>query len=185
MVVTLIGYRGTGKTSVAPPLARRLGFAALDADTELERRTGRTIREIFAAVGEPGFRTEESTLLTELLGSDRLVLAAGGGAVLDPETRRRMRAAGPVVWLRARIETIERQIAADPATRERRPNLTVGGGRSEIETLLAVREPLYRETASLTVDVDGRPLDEIVAEIAAALPPHLSASTGASGSSRS
>src|SRR6202044_765873 len=145
MVVTLIGYRGTGKTSIAPPLARLLGFAALDADTELERRAGRTIREIFAAVGEPDFRAEESALLAELLGSDRLVLAAGGGAVLDPETRGRMRAAGPVVWLRAPIETIEGQTAADPTTSERRPNLTTNGGRLEIETLLAIREPLYRE----------------------------------------
>ncbi len=185
MVVTLIGYRGTGKTSVAPLLARRLGFAVLDADAELERRAGRTIREIFAADGEPGFRAQERALLAELLASDRLVLAAGGGAVLDSQTRDRMRSAGPVVWLRATIETIERQIAADPTTRERRPNLTADGGRREIESLLAVREPFYRQTASLTVDVDGRPLDEIVAQIAAGLPPHLSASAGASGSSRS
>jgi shikimate kinase len=162
MVVTLIGYRATGKTTVAPPLARRLQFESIDADTELERRAGRSVRAIFEAEGEAGFRMRERTLLAELLLRDRLVLAAGGGAVLDPETRNRMRAAGPVVWLRARVETIERLIAADPATRDRRPNLTAAGGRSEIETLLAVRDPLYRETATLTIDVDDRTIAEVV-----------------------
>jgi shikimate kinase len=166
MVVTLIGYRGTGKTSVAPPLARRLSFESIDADAELERRAGMTIREIFESEGEPGFRARERGLLAELLTRDRLVIAAGGGAILDSATRREMRAAGLVVWLRARVETIERQVAADPATRDRRPALTADGGRREIESLLAVREPLYRETASLTVDVDDRSVDEIVAQIA-------------------
>jgi shikimate kinase len=184
MVVTLIGYRGTGKTSVAPPLARCLGFQSIDADAELERRVGCTIRELFDSEGEPGFRARESALLAELLKGDRLVIAAGGGAVLDPQTRARMRAAGTVVWLRAKVETIERQIAADPATRDRRPNLTAEGGRREIESLLAVREPLYRETASLTVEVDDRSVDEIVAVILRGLA-DAPASGGASGSAHS
>jgi shikimate kinase len=165
-VVTLIGYRGTGKTSVAQPLARRLNFDSIDADAELERRAGQTVRQIFESEGETGFRTRERGLLAELLTRDRLVIAAGGGAILDSATRRQMRAAGPVVWLRARVETIERQVTADSATRDRRPALTADGGRCEIESLLAVREPLYRETASLTVDVDDRTVDEIVAQIA-------------------
>ncbi|HXY33392.1 MAG TPA: shikimate kinase [Planctomycetaceae bacterium] len=184
MVVTLIGYRGTGKTSVAPPLARRLHLDSIDADAELERRAGKSIREIFETEGEPGFRAREKALLAELLARDRLVIAAGGGAVLDPETRARMRAAGPVVWLRATPATIERQIAADATTRDRRPKLTVDGGRVEIESLLAVREPLYREAASFTVDVDDRTVDEIVAEIAGAISPLFSEPRGTSGSSR-
>ncbi len=73
MVVTLIGYRGTGKTSVAPPLAARLKFESIDADAELERRAGQTIREIFESEGEPGFRARERELLAELLDRDRLV----------------------------------------------------------------------------------------------------------------
>ncbi len=178
MVVTLIGYRGTGKTTVAPLLAGRLRFESIDADTELERRVGRTVSEMFEAEGEPGFRVRERTLLQELLQGDRLVLAAGGGAILDAETRKRMRSAGPVVWLRATSETIQRQIAADPATRERRPNLTAGGGLGEIELLLAVREPLYRQTATVTVDVDRRTVDEVVSEIVSAIAPTVAASGG-------
>ena len=160
--LTLIGYRGTGKKSVAPTAGHAPGIQRLDADAEIERRAGRTIREIFADEGEPGFRAREHDLDGRVLGTDQLVIAAGGGAILDHrDAAPSLRQAGPVVWLRARIETIERQIAADPTTRERRPNLMAGGGRPEIESLLAVREPLYRETASLTVDVDGRPLDEM------------------------
>ena len=111
--------------------------------------------------------------MAELLGQDGWVVAAGGGAVLDPETCRRMRAAGPVVWLRAGIETIQRQIDSDPTTRARRPDLTPAGGTEEIQSLLAVREPLYRRTATCTVDVDGRTSDEIVETILAQLPREL------------
>ena len=97
-----------------------------------------------------------------------------------------MRAAGPVVWLRATVATIERQIAADPATRDRRPALTTEGGRREIVSLLASREPLYRATATLMVDVDDRTVDEIVAKIlpGIAAAAGTSESSGASGSVR-
>jgi shikimate kinase len=171
MVVTLIGYRGTGKTSVAGPLAARIGFEAIDADAEIEQRAGRTIRQIFAETGEPVFRALERDVMAELLGRRRLVIAAGGGAVLDPETRTRIQSAGPAVWLRASVDTIERQVAGDTATRDRRPNLTVSGGRREIEEMLARREPIYRQCATITVDIDGRTIDEIVEEILVALPP--------------
>jgi shikimate kinase len=185
MVVTLIGYRGTGKTSVAPPLAARLKFESIDSDAELERRAGQTIREIFESEGEPGFRARERELLAELLKRDRVVIAAGGGAILDTETRKRMQAAGPVVWLRATVATIERQIAADPATRDRRPDLTAAGGRREIDSLLPVREPLYRETASVTVDVDDRTVDEIVAAILPLVSPPPTPPTWSGGQWRS
>ncbi len=157
MIITLIGYRGTGKSTLAYPLAERLGWSAVDADDELERRTGKTIRDIFAADGEPGFRRIEREVLVDLLQRDRLVLAAGGGAILDENTRAAFRQAGPVVWLRATARTIAERLAGDTTTAERRPNLTTAGGLHEIEELLEFREPLYRECASLTVDTD-RPL---------------------------
>lgn len=169
MLVTLVGYRGSGKSTVAAPLAARLGCDWIDADAVVEREAGRTIREIFADEGEPGFRARERRAMVELLKRDRLVLAAGGGAVLDPQTRRDVRAAGPVVWLQAPVETLAARIAGDPATAARRPRLLTGdrpaGVADEIARLLSLREPLYRESATLIVDTEGRTVAEIVDEI--------------------
>jgi len=169
MVVTLIGYRGSGKSSIAAPLAQRLGFEWLDADVVIEQEAGCTIRDIFAAEGEAGFRRRERKAISSLLGRDRLVLAAGGGAILDPETRRDLRAAGPVVWLRADIATLAGRIAGDPTTAARRPQLA-GGGTQEIASLLAAREPLYRECATQIVVTDALSVDEIVEQICRELP---------------
>lgn len=165
MTITLIGYRGSGKSSVAGPLAERLGWTAVDADAEIERRAGRSIREIFAERGESGFRELERTVLGDLLRQERLVIAAGGGAVLDPQTRREMRRAGPVVWLRADVETLQARMEGDRTTADRRPALTSTGGLQEIERLLAEREPLYRECASLTLETGGRSVAEVVEDI--------------------
>lgn len=154
LMLILIGYRGTGKTTLAEPLAARLGWTAVDADVELERRAGRTIKQIFDDGGEPEFRRIERETLVELLTKDRLVIAAGGGAILNAETRRDFKAAGPVVWLKASADTIEQRLYGDATTAQRRPNLTASGGRQEIEQLLAQREPLYRECATLEVATD-------------------------------
>lgn len=173
MVITLIGYRGSGKTSVARVLAGRLGWDWLDADEELERREGRSIREIFAADGEAYFREAERDLLAELLAWDRLVLAAGGGAVLNADTRTDMKNAGPVVWLRASADVLESRITGDETTEQRRPDLTASGGRGEIETLLRERTPLYEECASLTVDTDRLDVDAVAERILTALGPRV------------
>ena len=154
MILTLIGYRATGKSTVAKPLAERLGWSWIDADVELERRAGRTIRAIFDTGGEPEFRRLERETLIDLLKHDRLVIAAGGGAVLNPETRQDFKDAGPVVWLKASVDTIEQRLYGDETTAERRPNLTSTGGREEIERLLGQREPIYSDTASLVVETD-------------------------------
>jgi shikimate kinase len=171
MVVTLIGYRGTGKTTIARPLADRLGFDAIDSDCEIERRAARSIRQIFSEQGEPAFRALERTVMEELLSRDRLVIAAGGGAILDPTIAARMRAAGPVVWLTASVEAIERRMTGDPSTQERRPDLTPIGGRGEIEEVLARRVPLYRACATVQVDTEGRTIDEVVERILAGIAP--------------
>ncbi|MDA1164793.1 MAG: shikimate kinase [Planctomycetota bacterium] len=154
MILTLIGYRATGKSTLAQPLAERLGWSSIDADVELECRAGRTIREIFDTDGETEFRRWERVTLVDLLSRDRLVIAAGGGAVLNPETRRDFKNAGPVVWLKASIDTIERRLYGDETTRERRPNLTAAGGREEIVELLKAREPIYLEAADLVIQTD-------------------------------
>lgn len=171
MVITLIGYRGSGKSTVAAPLAARLGWTAIDADAVIEQAAGRTIREIFAAEGEAGFRAREREAISGLLQRDKLVLAAGGGAILNADTRADFKAAGPVVWLRASLPTLVARISGDATTASRRPSLVGGAGgvAAEIETLLKVREPLYRETASCIVETDGLTADQIVTQILVAI----------------
>ena len=172
-MLSLIGYRGTGKSTVGMRLARRLKWDWLDADNELERRAGRNIKEIFATDGEPTFRQLEREVLVDLLGRQRLVLSTGGGCVMNADTRRDLRAAGPVVWLRASVETIASRILQDKTTNARRPNLTATGGIDEIRALLSQREPLYRECATITIDTEGLSLDEVAARVLSQLPTDL------------
>lgn len=165
MVITLIGYRGVGKSTVAPLLASRLGWNWIDADVEIEQRAGRSIAEIFAQEGEPGFRAREAGVLSDLLARQHLVIAAGGGAILDPYNRQAIRAAGPAIWLTASLDSIFSRIHGDATSAGRRPSLTEADPRTEIEILLARRTPLYAETASLTINTEGRSPAAIVDEI--------------------
>jgi shikimate kinase len=170
MLITLIGYRGTGKSTIAPRLALRLKFDWVDADVELENYTGRSIREIFATDGEPEFRRIEREVLAQLLKRDRLVVAAGGGAILNEATRQEIREAGPVVWLQASVETIARRILRDGTVSTHRPNLTSTGGIDEIRTLVMKREPLYRECATIAVLSEGSSIEALVQRIIMQLP---------------
>jgi len=169
MILTLIGYRATGKTTLARLLAGRLGWDWIDADVEVERRAGKAIARIFAEDGEPAFRDLEAAAITDLCRRTRLVIAAGGGAPMRPETREVIRAAGKVVWLTARPETILARMSGDATTASRRPALTDRTGLEEILHLLAKREPIYRQTAHLEVDTEGKTADELVEEILARL----------------
>jgi shikimate kinase len=164
----LIGYRGTGKSTVARLLAERLGWDWVDADALLESQAGRSIRVIFAAEGEVGFRNREARLLADLCCASRHVIATGGGVVLREENRRRLCEAGRVVWLTADARTLWQRIEADVVSRERRPILTVGG-LEEIELLLQAREPHYRACAHHIVDTVGRSPEQIVELIRAEL----------------
>jgi shikimate kinase len=167
--IYLIGYRGAGKTTVARLLAERLGWDWIDADDEIERRAGTTIAEMFATEGEAAFRALESEVVEELCRWRRTVVALGGGAVLSEANRTAIRLAGRVVWLKTTVETLAQRLAADDMTASRRPNLTQSGGLSEIEALLATREPIYRACATLEVDTEGKSSAEVAAEIAARL----------------
>ena len=127
MPLSLIGYRATGKTTLAALLAARLGWDWIDADVEIERRAGKPIARIFAEDGEPAFRDLEAAVIADLCRRRRLVVATGGGAPMRPESRRAMRASGKVVWLNARPETILARMSGDQTTALRRPNLTEKG----------------------------------------------------------
>ncbi len=165
--IILIGYRGTGKTTVARSLSRRLGIPSLDCDTEIERRAGKAITEIFGQDGESAFRALEAALIADMLdkAEEPIILSTGGGAVLNPETRRKLRGAGHVVWLTASAETILVRLQGDASTATKRPGLTALPPLTEIQTMLDRRYALYAETAQATVSTDGRSLDEIVDEI--------------------
>jgi shikimate kinase len=165
MNLLLIGYRGTGKTTLARRLALKLGWPWIDADVELELRAGKSIAAIFADEGEGGFRDLESAVLADLAERQRTVIALGGGVVLRPQNREVLRAAGKVVWLTASPETLWERIAADTTTAARRPNLTAGGGITEITHLLGQRFPFYRECADLEVDTEDKTPAEVVDEI--------------------
>ncbi len=165
-LIALIGPRGSGKTTVARLLAARLGWDWADADDELERRCGRSVGAVFAEEGEAGFREREAAVLRELCGLRRHVVATGGGAVLRADNRALLRSVARVVWLRADAETLWQRLQGDAAGAARRPAL-LGGGREEVEEILRVREPLYRECAHRAVPTAARPPEDVAAEIAA------------------
>jgi len=165
MNLILIGYRATGKTTLASLLAGRLDYDWMDADVEIERRAGKSIAGIFADDGEPVFRDLEEEVIADLCGRDRLVLAAGGGAPMRETSRRAMRRAAKVVWLTATPETILARMTGDATTAGRRPNLTEKDPLEEIVDLLARRGPVYRESSHLIVDTENKTPDEITGEI--------------------
>ncbi|MGA2061586.1 MAG: shikimate kinase [Thermoguttaceae bacterium] len=165
MILTLIGYRATGKTTLAKLLAQRLDWQWIDADPEIERLAGKTIARIFADDGEPAFRDLETQVIADLCRRDRLVLAAGGGAPLREENRQILRQNAKVVWLVARPETILKRMSLDATTVQRRPSLTGRDPLDEIVQLLALREPMYRDTADFTIDTENRTPQELTAEI--------------------
>jgi len=163
--IALIGYRGTGKTTLAKLLAERLDYDWIDADVEVERRAGKSITEIFEASGEEAFRDLEAEVVADLCPRERSVLALGGGAVLREANQKCLAQCQQIVWLRATVKTIAERLSSDPTTPGRRPNLTNRGGLHEIEQLLAAREPIYRACATLEVDTEGKDLAKIVDEI--------------------
>ncbi|HEY2415195.1 MAG TPA: shikimate kinase [Pirellulaceae bacterium] len=168
MNIFLVGYRGSGKTTVAAALAQRLGWKWVDADEELERKQNKTIKQIFADDGEAAFRDYEAAILSQIATGDQQIIALGGGVVLREANRNLLKERGKAVWLKAPAEVLLERINADATTAERRPNLTAQGGIAEIRTLLAQREPLYAAVADLEVEARSPPADiadTIVAEL--------------------
>jgi shikimate kinase len=143
--VFLIGMMGVGKTTVGRMLAHALSFEFIDADRELETRSGVSVATIFELEGEAGFRRRESALLAELTSRERIVLATGGGAVLDETNRSYLRERGLVIYLRASVDEIARRTRNDRS----RPLLQTTDPRARITELMAERELLYQQTADL------------------------------------
>jgi shikimate kinase/3-dehydroquinate synthase len=143
---------GAGKTTIGRILARKLGKRFIDSDHEIEARTGASIPWIFEIEGEASFRRREAEVIRDLTAQDGIVLATGGGAVLDPDSRAYLKARGRVVYLRANVASIMLRTSHD----KNRPLLQTADPRKKLEELTAQREPLYREIADLVIDT-GRP----------------------------
>jgi len=170
-LICLVGMMGAGKTTVGKRLARRLGWAFVDSDRELEARLGVSIPTIFDLEGEAGFRRRESELIQELALRRGTVLATGGGAVLDPENRRVLREQAHVVYLRATVQDLWHRLRRDTT----RPLLRAPDPRARIETLVRDREPLYQAVAHQVVETGRQPVERVVDALLADWPggPHL------------
>jgi shikimate kinase len=162
-MIVLIGPMGSGKTTVGGLVADRLGVAVRDTDHDVEATTGRAISEIFVDEGEDAFRALERAAVAEALATHDGVLALGGGAVLDPETRALL-AGHDVVFLRVGLSDAVKRVGLGTA----RP-LLLGNVRGRIKTLLDERAPIYESVATLVVETDGREPAEIADEIIATL----------------
>jgi len=161
--LVLVGMMGAGKTTAGTLVADELGRPFRDSDAEIEARTGRTVREIFAADGEAAFRRIEGEVLREALAStEPAVVAAAGGTVLDADNRRAMRAAGTVVWLRA-----EPGVLATRAEQGEHRPLIDDDPVGVLTRLSTDRESLYGEVADVVVDTDQVPLDQLVGRLVA------------------
>ena len=144
----LVGLMGAGKTTVGRVLARRLAKEFRDTDQEIEERTGVRVSVIFDIEGETGFRRREAEALERLSALDNLVLATGGGAVLDERNREHLKSRGCVVYLHARPVELAKRLGRDRS----RPLLQGAEPRTRLEELYALRDPLYREVADIVVD---------------------------------
>jgi shikimate kinase len=156
----LVGFMGTGKTTVGRAVAHKLGFVLIDSDHEIERSRGKTIPEIFAQEGEPAFRAREREFIEAGHPAQRTVVSCGGGLVVQPGKLALLKSKGVVVCLHASIETI----LARTARHQHRPLLVTENPEERIRTLFAAREPIYKQSGTVIL-TDSRPLHDIVAHV--------------------
>ncbi|MFV1993797.1 MAG: shikimate kinase [Verrucomicrobiales bacterium] len=155
--VILIGFMGSGKSTVGRLLGRSLGYEVVDTDHLVVEGEGRPIAEIFADLGESGFRDLETAALESLRGREGLVIATGGGIVLRPKNRNLLGSLGYTVWLNADEEAICKRVSRS----RKRPLLEAGDPRATVARLLEARRPIYRECADLVVDTAGIGIKEV------------------------
>ncbi len=167
--IFLIGPMGAGKTTIGRRLAQVLDREFLDSDHEIEQRAGASIPLIFELESEAGFRAREKAVIAELTQRPGIVLATGGGAVLDPDNRRCLAGRGFVVYLYASVDEQLQRTRHDT----QRPLLQTADPRARLASLLEQRDPLYREIADLVVSSDDQPLRAIVQQILDHLPSSL------------
>jgi shikimate kinase len=165
MNIVLIGFRGTGKSTVGRLLAKRLEKDFIDSDKHIESSTGKTIKSIFEDDGEEGFRKIEVDTITELSKEDNKVISAGGGVVLREKNINNLKGNGFLVLLEATPEIIHSRIEQDKKTTQQRPSLTDKKPLDEIKHLIAEREPAYKSAADFTINTSYVSCEDIVNEI--------------------
>lgn len=166
--IVLVGLMGSGKSSIGRRLAQRLGLSFIDADTEIETAAKMTIPEIFAQLGEQYFRDGERRVISRILQSGPQVLATGGGAFMNAETRQRIAERGLSVWLKADLDVLMRRVRK----RSNRPLLQTDDPEARMRELMAIRHPVYAE-ADITVHSRDLPHDQSVDVVVAALMAHV------------
>jgi shikimate kinase len=160
--VYLIGPMGSGKTAVGRRLAVLLGKEFFDSDAEIEKRTGVDVRYIFEREGEPKFRIREREVIADLTTLDDVVVATGGGVVLDAANRERLAATGTVVYLETDLDTLVRRTRSTKV----RPLLATDDPRAALERLIEARRPLYEQLADLRIETTGRQVRAVAADVA-------------------
>ena len=159
--ISLVGMMGAGKTSVGKLLAKHLGKTFHDSDHVIETRTGVKISVIFELEGESGFRAREAAVISELTALKDIVLATGGGVVLDPRNRELLMARGTVVYLRASVNELWNRTRHD----RNRPLLRTPDPHARLCELHAQRDPLYRQVADITMETGSQSLKTLVAKL--------------------
>jgi len=159
--VYLIGPMGSGKTAVGRRLATLLGIEFIDSDAEIEKRTGVDVRYIFEKEGEVRFRERERDVIADLTALEGVVIATGGGVILDPANRERLAKTGTVVYLETTVDTLVRRTKSTKT----RPLLMNDDPRAVLERMMLVRRPLYENTADLRIETTGRQVRAVAADI--------------------
>jgi shikimate kinase len=165
MNIILIGYRASGKTAVGRRLSALLGVSFYDTDEMIRQRTGKSVRQIVAEGGWPAFRTVEKAVIAGLSGVDGVVIALGGGAVMEKGNVEVLKGKGLFIWLQADETSILERMGSEGAADEQRPPLRNGGMAEEVRETLAERIPVYSAQADLVVDTTGRSVEQLAVEI--------------------
>lgn len=155
MNLVLIGFRGTGKTTVGKLLAQLTGRDFIDTDELIEKKMGLSIQEIVSRDGWPAFRDLERKVIKEIAYGDQQIIAAGGGAVLDEENVQALKKNGLLIWLKANLQVISARLASDRETFSQRPSLTGKGTLAEIEEVFKHREKIYAQIAEMEIDTSN------------------------------
>jgi shikimate kinase len=169
MNIVLIGYRGSGKSIVGRKLATRLKLRFVDIDDLIEERQGVPISDIVKSHGWGHFRKLERSTIEEISKGDRLIIAPGGGAVLDTENVEALRKNGFIIWLKADKQTLLKRLSQDPGTNTRRPTLTGKGTAEEFKEVMSLREPIYEQASEIRIDTSMIDTEAVVENILAVL----------------